>query len=590
MVCKLNRLTFFSILALFISIVLAENTTRGLLSRSNIKPTDVYENQWALIIGINQYPNFTPLRYAVEDAKSMKTTLMTQYGFPEKNIFLLEDHEATKNGIENAFFDLAEKTDSEDAVVVFFAGHGVTRQNKGSKEDLGYLIPIDGKMDNLTRTTLSMKSINTFSNEIPAKSMLFLVDACYGGLAAVGQYRANRELDIVKGLTKDRSRQIITAGRKDEEVIENEKWGHSAFTRVLLQGLMELKADTDQDGIILANQLYSFVHSNVLKLTDGFQTPQFNKLSSDEGEFAFIDQNILSEVFDAGLAGFGFLTIPSEPFDALIKIDDILIDKKTPLISKSLESGYHTITISKKGYKDHSDRIFIKPNLTTTVSPIMNLIEGIISFSNIPHSSNVSVNGKSIGTTPLENIVMEKGRHTIEVEIPGYEKMPPIDLYIESSTVYPITLPRLIPKTKMNALMRSAIFPGWGQHYFEEPKKSKGFGVAALLSGLFCFYNQLQYNQISSDYDKAIATYQNSLNPEAEVNHMMNMYEQLVQNEKNTSMGTYILGGVYAINLIDVFLIQPISSSDSFSEQNSKPNLKIGILPGEVSVKIGIQF
>ena len=81
MVCKLNRMTFFSIFALFISIVLAENTTRGLLSRSNIKPTDVYENQWALIIGINQYPNFTPLRYAVEDAKSMKTTLMTTSEF-----------------------------------------------------------------------------------------------------------------------------------------------------------------------------------------------------------------------------------------------------------------------------------------------------------------------------------------------------------------------------------------------------------------------------------------------------------------------------------------------------------------------------
>ena len=68
------------------------------------------------------------------------------------------------------------------------------------------------------------------------------------------------------------------------------------------------------------------------------------------------------------------------------------------------------------------------------------------------------------------------------------------------------------------------------------------------------------------------------------------MYEQLVKNEKNTSTGTYILGGVYAINLIDIFLNQSISSSDSFSEQNSKPDLQIGILPGEVSVKIGIQF
>jgi hypothetical protein len=40
----------------------------------------VYENQWALIICINQYPNFTPLKYAVADANSMKVTLMTQYG------------------------------------------------------------------------------------------------------------------------------------------------------------------------------------------------------------------------------------------------------------------------------------------------------------------------------------------------------------------------------------------------------------------------------------------------------------------------------------------------------------------------------
>ena len=69
-----------------------------------------------------------------------------------------------------------------------------------------------------------MKSVNLFSDEIPAKSVLFLVDACYGGLAAVGQYRATRDLDIVKGLTKDRSRQIITAGKKDEEVVENGKW------------------------------------------------------------------------------------------------------------------------------------------------------------------------------------------------------------------------------------------------------------------------------------------------------------------------------------------------------------------------------
>ena len=71
------------IISLSISILFPESITRGLLRNADISPTDVYENQWALIIGINQYPNFTPLKYAVDDAISMQVTLMTQYGFPK---------------------------------------------------------------------------------------------------------------------------------------------------------------------------------------------------------------------------------------------------------------------------------------------------------------------------------------------------------------------------------------------------------------------------------------------------------------------------------------------------------------------------
>ena len=97
---------------------------------------------------------------------------------------------------------------------------------------------------------------------------------------------------------------------------------------------------------------------------------------------------------------------------------------------------------------------------------------------------------------------MEKGNHTIEINIPGYEKLPPIDLKIESSTVYPLTLPRLVPKTKMKAFMRSALMPGWGQRYYEKQVKGISFGAAALLSGIFCIYNQIQYNQLLQNGQK----------------------------------------------------------------------------------------
>jgi len=569
----------------------SENTVRGLLRSSDISPTDIYNNQWALIIGINKYQDFPQLNYAVEDAKSMKTLLNTQYGFPEENILMLLDEDATKNNITDAFYTLVEKTGPDDAIVVFYAGHGETQKISGGKEDLGYLIPIDGKMGSLPRTALSMKTINIRSNEIPAKSMLFLVDACYGGLAATSDYRSNRQLDIIKGLTKDRCRQIITAGKKDEQVVENEKWQHSAFTRVLLNGLMELKADTDRDGIVMANQLYSYIQNNVLKLTQGGQTPQFNNLSSDEGEFAFIDQNLILNDLDIDLSGFSFLTIPSEPFGALVKIDDELIDKKTPLINEKIKSGYHTVTVLKKGYKEFSIRSFFKPNEPTVINTAMSLFEGILSFSGLPTNSHIKIDGELIGSTPLENINLEQGYYTIEVGIPGYEKLPPFDLNIDSSMVYPLTLPRLVPKTKTKAFMRSAILPGWGQRYFEQPRKSIGIGSFALSAALFCLYNQMEYNRLSADYDQAVLDYQNSITDlDIRANHMQNIYDQLSANERHSNWGVVLLGGVYTWNLMDIFMTTPFNKFGSFSKSKIEPEVKAGISPDGAQLKIGINF
>ncbi len=586
---KIASIFFLTIISF--SIAYPENNVRGLLRSSNISPADIYANQWALIIGINKYHDFPQLNYAVEDAKSMKTLLNTQYGFPEENIQMLLDEKATKNNITNAFYELVEKTGPDDAIVVFYAGHGETQKIPGGKEDLGYLIPIDGKMGSLPRTALSMKTINIHANEIPAKSMLFLVDACYGGLAATGNYRSNRQLDIIKGLTKDRCRQIITAGKKDEQVVENEKWQHSAFTRVLLDGLMELKADTDKDGIVMANQLYSYIQNNVLKLTEGGQTPQFNNLSTDEGEFAFIDQNLMLSDFNIDLSSFSFLTIPSEPFGALIKIDDELIGKKTPIINEKIKSGYHTVTVFKKGYKEFSKRFFFKPNETTKVHPVMSLFEGILSFSSLPRNSLISIDGVPMGSTPLENINLEQGRYTVEVGIPGYEKLPPFDLNIDSSMVYPLTLPHLVPKTKTKAFMRSVILPGWGQRYFEQPRKSIGIGSSALTAALFCLYNQMEYNRLSADYDQAVADYQNSITDlDTRANHMLNIYDQLSANQRHSNVGVVLLGGVYAWNLVDIFIATPFNKSGSFSQSNIEPEVKVGITPTGAQLKIGINF
>jgi hypothetical protein len=126
-----------------------------------------------------------------------------------------------------------------------------------------------------------------------AKHMLYLVDACYGGIATVGS-RGSRGLDVtstpnyIEKITRNRAVQIITAGGKNEEVQEKAKWGASAFTLNLKRGLKDGNADLDADGYITANELGLFLQQKVTIDSDYQQTPQYARMTSQEGEFVFV--------------------------------------------------------------------------------------------------------------------------------------------------------------------------------------------------------------------------------------------------------------------------------------------------------------
>ena len=108
--------------------------------------------------------------------------------------------------------------------------------------EMGYLLPIDGSQDNLFASAIPMDDLTDFSNMSKAKHMLFLVDACYGGLAFAGtkSLDAKKTPNYIEKITNRKSRQIITAGGKTEKVIEKSEWGHSAFTKNLLSALPSL--------------------------------------------------------------------------------------------------------------------------------------------------------------------------------------------------------------------------------------------------------------------------------------------------------------------------------------------------------------
>ena len=55
----------------------------------SITTEDIYDNSWALIIGIDEYENVQELNYAVKDAESIQDILVNSFSFPEDNITLL---------------------------------------------------------------------------------------------------------------------------------------------------------------------------------------------------------------------------------------------------------------------------------------------------------------------------------------------------------------------------------------------------------------------------------------------------------------------------------------------------------------------
>jgi len=256
---------------------------------------DIYDNSWALIIGINKYENVQKLDFAADDAIAMKEILIESFNFPEDNITMLLNQEATKDNIVKEFSNIAFKAQERDRVLVFFAGHGETMELPEGGQ-MGYLIPVNGDADNLYYSSIRMDELKSLALMSKAKHMLYLVDACYGGIAAVGSRGLSTNTpNYIDKIVSDKARQIITAGGKGEQVIEKSEWGHSAFTLNLKRGLKDGRADLNSDGYITANELGMFLSEKVTIDSDNQQTPQYGRMTSQEGEFVFIiDSNIQS--------------------------------------------------------------------------------------------------------------------------------------------------------------------------------------------------------------------------------------------------------------------------------------------------------
>ena len=301
---------------------------------------DIYDNSYALIIGINEYENVQPLNYAVDDAFLIADILINSFDFPENNVSLLINEDATRQNILKSLYDINNKAQDNDRILIYFSGHGETMDLPAGGQ-IGYLIPVDGEIEDLYLSSIDMSELRKISNMTEAKHLLYLVDACYGGIAAVGARGFNSKTtpNYIEKITQNKSRQIITAGGRGEQTIEKSEWGHSAFTLNIIRGLRNSNADANADGYITAQELSIFLRNKVTIDSENQQSPQVGRFTSGEGEFVFIKN-------DKDKADFIYARDKHVMNQALIQIEDFLYNeskgKLYDVISGSLDSVMQT--------------------------------------------------------------------------------------------------------------------------------------------------------------------------------------------------------------------------------------------------------
>ena len=238
-------------------------------------------NVWAVVIGVNSYPHVRQLKYAVNDAVAFSNHLVEYNQVPKENVVLLLDEEANLTRLRSALgIHMKNKASKEDMVIIYFAGHGATERDSTSPDGDGlekYLLPYDVDPKELYATAMPMEEISRLFSRIRSDRLVFIVDTCYSGASggrtvSVADIRAGISDGFLDRITGGKGKIILTASAANEVSAESDEMQHGIFTHFLIKGLQG-EADSDGDGLITVDEVYTYVSKQVPQATNQEQHP-----------------------------------------------------------------------------------------------------------------------------------------------------------------------------------------------------------------------------------------------------------------------------------------------------------------------------
>ena len=229
----------------------------------------------AFIVGVSRYTNLDPLPGVEQTVHQLREYLLHDGGFDI--VYELTDFEVIPNlrvrpslvrdYMLNRFVTQLRRS---DRLLFYFAGHGTDRN-----ATTGYLLFRNASKRSFDDNYLSTNDIREWSQAIPARHILFLLDACSAGFG-FGLAPQGGDLGVLAALGESRSREIITAGIGKQEtfdVLESNGSHITVFGAALLSALTRSTASEDFRSLITTDRLFNDLSAKELAFANQYSVP-----------------------------------------------------------------------------------------------------------------------------------------------------------------------------------------------------------------------------------------------------------------------------------------------------------------------------
>lgn len=611
-----------------------------------------YDRSWALIVAIDDYKQTEPRASSVASAKALEQFLTAHEGFRPENIITLFNSSATQSVIFDALKKLQTKNRYDRLLVFLSGRGITLNINTQNELGFFIPYDGRLAMPETTAATcVPLEVLKNMVDTSGINHTLVLLDFTVGGLPVLRRYSGiPPKRKGVARIIQSSASELISAGDRIEELLDDQTTKESLFTENFIDALSDSVTDADNDGIISGTELAMAVSERVTMASNRTVHPQFGYLRDGGGDFVFIrpqesaqsrlfldvvprDAEILIDrtlvhdlsqgiLIPAPLLGTHEIRIQRKGYYGItehiftngrlsiraaaqlerIPTPDILIEVNQPnsrvymdgtligipdesLLMQNVPLGEHTISGYLDDYYPDSTTVAVEQSKQYVVNLNYRSRAGTLTVLTSPDAS-IAIDGKEIGIGNIIRQPIVAGKYELRIDGPGYT--PFTQQFTVSDTQFIEIVHPMERPTHAGAIIRSIIFPGWGQSYSGRHGifLSLGFLVAAGATAGF----HMMYQNAVSEYNNKYAQFlsaQTASDAALYESQMSDARKRKTNYQNYQYVAVGVAAAVYVFNVYDVFANNPQAV---YSARENANVLRVGFDNGRMGLQVGFSL